>query len=138
MQINEVYNPRLIITEHFYQIKNQLDINVETIFDQKRLLDEKQRDEINTTREKQISKIEEIEQENLSQWLNEFDQNKFEEKWKDLLSDTSLENFQKFEKIKEKIIKRDAILIDNVSIATQISLWVIPMYVNKLNLELLK
>ena len=47
MQTNEIFNPRLIITDHFDKIKNELDINwsnmVETIFDQNWQLNDKER-----------------------------------------------------------------------------------------------
>ena len=77
MHANEIYNPRLIITEHFDKIKNQLDIKVETIFDACREINNVKRDEINMTRDKQLKKIEEIERNNLSLYSVESNKAKF-------------------------------------------------------------
>ena len=47
MQISDEYNPRLIITNHFEEIKNELDIKVETILHKNySQLNEKERIEI--------------------------------------------------------------------------------------------
>jgi len=41
MQSIKTFNPRLLIAEHFENLKNQIDINTETLFDKERQLDEK-------------------------------------------------------------------------------------------------
>ena len=62
LKVNQVFNPRLIITDHFDEIKNELDIKTETLFDENRGLTDVEGYEINKTRGELIKKIEEIEQ----------------------------------------------------------------------------
>ena len=132
------YNPRLIITDHFDKIKNELDIKVETIFDQNRQLNDQERIEINAIRDNQINKIKEIEQMNLSEWPSDFDREQYEHEWAYLISSKSLSNEQKVERIKRSIIKSDVILVDDSFLKTEISLWVMPFFVDKVKLKFAK
>ena len=129
------YNPRLLITDHFDKIKNELDIQVETIFDQNRQLNDQERIEINSIWEKQIAKIKEIEQMNLSIWPSNFDREQYEHEWADLISSKSLSVGQKVERIKGSIIKSDVILVDDSFLKTKTSLWVMPFFVDKVKLK---
>ena len=139
MQISNEYNPRLIITNHFKEIKNELDIKVETILHENySQLNEKERIEINTIREKQINKIEEICESNISKWPENFDRQNYELEWADLISSKSLSDGQKIERIKGGIIKSDVILVDDSFLKTKTSLWVMPFFVDELNLKLAK
>ena len=139
MQISDEYNPRLIITNHFKEIKNELDIKVETILHENySQLNEKERIEINTIREKQINKIEENCESNISKWPENFDRQNYELEWGDLFNGKSLTEEQKKEKIKESIIKSDVILVDNPHIVTKMSIWAMPFFVDELNLKLAK
>ena len=132
------YNPRLIITDHFDKIKNELDIKVETIFDQNRQLNDQERIEINTIREKQIDKIKEVEHMNLSEWPSNFDRERYEHEWADLISSTFLSDGQKIERIKGGIIKSDVILVDDSFLKTKTSLWVMPFFVDEVKLKFAK
>ena len=133
------YNPRLLITDHFNKIQNELDIKVETILHKNySQLNEKERIEINTIREKQINKIEEICESNISKWPENFDRQNYELEWGDLFNGKSLTEEQKKEKIKESIIKSDVILVGNPHLETKASLWVMPFFVDELNLKLAK
>ena len=139
MQISDEYNPRLIITNHFKEIKNELDIKVETILHENySQLNEKERIEINTIREKQINKIKEIEHKNLSEWPSNFDKERFEHEWADLISSKSLSDGQKVERIKGSIIKSDVILVDDSFLKTKTSLWVMPFFVDEVKLKFAK
>ena len=113
------YNPRLIITDHFDKIKNELDIKVETILHENRKLNEKERIEINAMRDNQINKIKEIEHMNLSEWPSNFDKEIYEHEWADLISSKSLSDGQKIERIKGSIIKSDVILVDDSFLKTR-------------------
>ena len=135
MYANEILNPRLIISEHFYKVKNDLDIKIETIFDQNRKMNEEKRNQINAIRQSQIKKIEQIEQRNLAQWPIEFDREKFQFEWQDLFGKKSLSDKQKFNKVKESLIKRDAILINDSNLVTETCLWEMPFFVNEGNLK---
>ena len=142
MLTSDEYNPRLIITDHFDKIKNELDIKVETIFEEKRELLEKERDEINALRDKQVNKINEIEHSNLSQWPSNFDKERYELEWADLLSSTLLNHEQKIERIKESIIKSDVILMEDldsfIAYLPKFYLCLVPFYVKKHNLKFAK
>ena len=135
MQANKTFNPRLIITEHFDKIKYQIDIKTETIIDTEKTLTNKDRFEINKKRDEQIEKIAEIEHISLTHWPVNFDEKKYELEWNELLNDVSFDYDQKVEKIKEKIILWDCILIEMPSLIKKISLLVVPFFLNKYNTE---
>ena len=131
------YNPRIIIVDHFDDIKNELDIKVATLFDQNRQLNKKEMDEINEIWVKQISQIEKTRESNLSMWPENFDKQRYELEWTEL-NGTSLPEEKKIEKIKKSIIKSDAILMHDRSLITQTCLCEMPFYVNEPNLDLAK
>ena len=53
------YNPRLLITDHFDKIQNELDIKVETSLHENRQLSDQERIDVNAIRDLQINKIKE-------------------------------------------------------------------------------
>ena len=121
---------RLIIAEHFDKLKNKIDINTETLFDTNRQMDEKRQNEINTIRDTQLKKLDEIERENVSLCSVT---NKLELL---LLNDVDIE--QNEEKLKEDIlISSDCILLDDENLINKTSLWIVPFFVSKVNLEFL-
>ena len=113
------YNPRLIIVDHFDKIRNELDIIVETLFDQNRQLIKKEKNEINAIREKQIKEIEEIRESHISKWPENFDKQQHQLEWQHLFDDETLTSKQKIERIKEGIIERDAILMHDKYLITK-------------------
>ena len=135
MQSIKTFNPRLIKAEHFEKLKNQIDVNTETLFDKERQLDEKLKNEINSMRDEQIKKLEEIEQKNLSRWPLTFEKESFEHEWSHLLDDDAMMYEEKIEKIKEKIFVGDCLLIDNDKLGTKVSLWIVPYFVNTIDLK---
>ena len=121
---------RLILVEHFDKLKNKIDINTETLFDTNRQMDEKRQNEINTIRDTQLKKLDEIERENVSLCSVT---NKLELL---LLNDVDIE--QNEEKLKEDIlISSDCILLDDENLINKTSLWIVPFFVSKVNLEFL-
>lgn len=120
---------RLIIAEHFDKLKNKIDINTETLFDTNRQMNESRRNEINTIRDTQLKKLDEIERENVSFCSMT---NKLEL----LLNDVDIE--QNLEKLKEEIlINSDCILLDDENLINKTSLWILPFFVSKVNMEFL-
>ena len=67
------FNSRLMIVDHFDDIINQIDIKTETLFQDKSLTQET-RDKLNEIRDKQIEKINEIKEINLSLLQNEVEE----------------------------------------------------------------
>ena len=75
---------------------------------------------------------------NLSEWPSNFDRERYEHEWADLISSTFLSDEQKVERIKGSIIKSDAILMNNSNLKTKTSLWVMPFFVDEPNLQFAK
>ena len=137
-QISDEYNPRFIIDDHFDKIQNKLDIIIATLLDKNKELTEKEKEEINAIWGKQIKEIKQICESHISKWPENFDRRKYELEWADLFNDTSLTSGEKIEKLKESIIKTDAILMKDEHLITKACLCVMPFFVNELNLEFAK
>ena len=135
MQSIKTFNPRLIIAEHFDKLKNQIDVNTETLFDKERQLDEKIKHEVNAMRDEQIEKLEQIEQNNLSRWPLTAGIESFEREWSHLLDDDTMMYEEKIERIKETLIVSDCLLIDDDKLGTKVSLWIVPYFVNTIDLK---
>ena len=67
------FNSRLMIVDHFDDIINQIDIKTETLL-QDQSLTQETRDKLNEIRDKQIEKINEIKEINLSLLQNEVEE----------------------------------------------------------------
>ena len=109
-------NQRLMITDHFGEIINQIDIKTETLFLDQSLTDET-RNKLNEIREKQIEKIKEIKEINLNLLQN----NENEELELDL----------------EKLIHFDCVLLEQTNYLNLV-LWITSWFYNKENLEFLR
>ena len=136
---NKTFNPRLIITDHFGKIRNQIDVMTETLIHERRhSADQSFLADINAIRSEQLVKIDEIEQENLTKWLN-FDQEEFEQHWSGLIDDTSIDYDQKVDKMKEDLLQSDCVLVEEDSlVAPRSSLWIMPFFVNETNRNISK
>ena len=111
-------NQRLMITDHFDEIINQIDIKTETLF-QNHFLSEETRNKLNEIREKQIEKIKEIKEINLNLLQN----NEGEELELDL----------------EKLIHFDCVLLEQPKTSLNgFVLWISSGFYNKENLEFLR
>jgi hypothetical protein len=136
-QNNENFHPRLVITDHFDALVNQIDIKTETLLESENLTEEK-RNELNEMRERQIEKIKEIEEINFNSLPQKIDENEYTLKWSHILNSTSLKYQEKLDQIKEELIKFDCILLEQPNINNGLDLWVTAWYYNQKNLEFLK
>jgi hypothetical protein len=149
---SETYHPRLIVSEHFDKIINQIDIATETFIQEvffKELNDDGDKEEekvelnkINESREKKIEKLKEIQLRNFTHWSH-LDSNDFEAEWSHLINDFSMSYENKMEQIKEKLIITDGILIETISdckskATLNASLWIMPFYLNETNAQFVK
>lgn len=126
-----MFNPRLIISEHFDKAKNELDIQTE------KLLVLSQNDlclynSLNELRKNQIEVLETIKQANLN--LNKDDQETLESKWKNLIDDRHLNFELKADQIKADLIKVDCFMVRDESFDSKMSLWITRWYNNNENL----
>jgi hypothetical protein len=131
------FHPRLIIVDHFDEAINQIDIKTETI-----LLDQalslEMRNEFNDLREKQIEKIDEIKELNLSHLPQKFNEEEFRQKWSHVVDDDSLEYRHKIDRIKEEIILYDCVLLDNPKSVNGCILWITSWFHNERDLDFLR
>ena len=137
--INEIqtFHPRLIVVDHFDELINQIDIKTETLLENQSLKEEMQRS-LNEAREKQIEKIKEIKELNLSHLPQIFNQDEFRQKWSRVIDDDSMEYKHKIDKIKEELIVFDCVLLHSPNRINEFDLWVTSWFHNQNNLEFLK
>ena len=126
MEFNET---KLLIVEHFDSIKNQIDINIETLISDPNL-NEEERQSLNDIREKQLEKIDELQQASLSR-LNTLGETAFYRKFAQLINDSSLDSDQKTEKVLSRFILNDLIVIETSKSKSKQSLCIVPGYFNK-------
>ncbi len=136
---HEHFHPRLLITEHFSNIINQIDVKTETLLDNQ-MSNKESRKKINKLRKDQIEKIKEIEQINLNHLPSEIDVDKYEQKWSHILKDASLNYQKKIDLIKEQedLIHFDCVLFEQPKILNGLELWVTSWFYNQRNLEFLR
>jgi len=138
---NQSFHPRLIITDHFDAVINQIDIKTETLLENKSLT-EKKRNELNEIRDKQIEKIKEIEQINLQYLPQNIYDEEYEEKWSHILQDKTLDYHQKIDQIKDKenLIHFDCVLLEQPkeNNENRFDLWITSWFYNQNNLEFIK
>ena len=134
-QNNENFHPRLIITDHFDALINQIDIQTETLLEKEGLF---MRNVLNKRRERQIEAIKEIKEINLNRLPQIIDENEYTLKWSHILDSTSLTYQEKLDRIKEELIKFDCILLDQPNIKNGLDLLITAWYYNQKNLEFLK
>jgi hypothetical protein len=103
------FNSRLMIVDHFDDIINQIDIKTETLFEDQNLTQET-RIKLNEIREKQIEKIKEIKEINLSLLQNE----------------------------KEEIIHFDCVLLEQPKSVNGYVLWITSWFYNETDLKYLR
>jgi hypothetical protein len=134
-QNKENFHPRLIITDHFDALVNQIDIKTKTLLESESFL---KQHVLNELRERQIEKIKEIEEVNLNRLPQFIDENEYTLKWSHILDSTSLTYQEKLDRIKEELIKFDCILLDQQNAKNGLDLWATAWYYNQKNLEFLK
>jgi hypothetical protein len=135
MDSNQTYNPYEIISGHFYDIKNEIDIRIEELLE-KSLFDKTLSNKLNILRDKQIKKIDEIKSLNLCRI--QFDEDEYTNNWSFLLNDSTIDYEQKAEIFKENLILNDCLLIEDAQCASNLMLWITPWYFNKFSSNYLK
>ena len=133
----QTFHPRLIIVDHFDELINQIDIKTETLLENQSLKEEMQRS-LNEAREKQIEKIDEIKELNLSHLPQKFNEDEFRQKWSHVIDDDSLEYKHKIDRIKEELILYDCVLLHSQNRINEFDLCVTSWFNNQYNLEFLK
>jgi hypothetical protein len=134
---NQSFHPRLIIVDHFDNLINQIDIKTETILLDQSLSVEMQ-NEVNDMREKQIEKIDEIKELNLSQLPEKFNEDEYGQKCSHVIDNDLLEYKHKVDRIKEELIMYDCVLLDNPKLISGFDLWITSWYYNQKDLEFLR
>ena len=129
------FHPKLIIVDHFEDIKSQIDVKTETLLQNKDFYESGHKI-LNELRQNQLNKIEQIKNENLLHVV--FDEVAYKLKWNYLINDETLTFEQKMEIIKSVIIVKDCILIEDDKYAIGLSLWIIPWFCDQKHLEFLR
>ena len=133
------FNPKVIIVDHFDEVKNQIDIRTETILHEKRNnVSENRRQFLNELRQTFLDKIDQVKEKNLSLFTSYNDEEAFKSKWNHVIESDQLEYEHKIEKLKEDLISFDCIVISDEKCALDVALWITPWYFNEKSLELLR
>ena len=128
MNLNEA---KYLIVDHFDSIKNQIDINIETLLCEPGL-NEEDRKGLNEMREQQLEKLKEFQQTSLSQ-LNTLSETDFESEFTQVINDSTLVLDQKIDRILRRFILNDLILIENSKLKHKQALCAVSGYLNKKN-----
>lgn len=136
MNKNKSFHPKLIIVDHFDEIKNQIDIKTETLLCDQNLVEDNIKI-LNGLRQAQIEKIDEIKNKNLSR-VKTLDYDAFNSKWNNFQENSKMKFEQQADIIKENLIAYDCILIEDSQFKSDISLWLTPFFYNLKNLEFLR
>ena len=134
---NQNFHPRLIISDHFNEIINLIDVKTEILLENQSLADEI-RNDLNKMREQQIEKIKEIESINLNKIPFKFDEIEYRKMWSHVIDDDSIEYEKKLDLIKEEIITFDCVLLEQIKLKNGLDLWITACFFNKKNLQFLK
>jgi len=133
------FNPKVIIVEHFDDVKNQIDIRTETILHEKsHILSEKRQQFLNKLRQTFLNKIDQVKEKNLSLFTSNNDEEAFKLKWSHLIDSDQLEYEQKIESLKEDLISFDCIVISDGKCALDVALWITPWYFSEKSLGILR
>ena len=90
------FNPKVIIVDHFDEVKNQIDIRTETILHEKsHILSENRQQFLNKLRQKFLDKIDQVKEKNFSLFTSYNDEEAFKLKWNHVIESDQLEFDQK-------------------------------------------
>lgn len=138
---DEYFHPPLIIDEHFDALINRIDVITEKLLQDAiqndRNCSTDKIDKLNELRAKQIKEISQIKNLNLKSLMH-FNEERLAMEWSDLNSDNSIDYNQKIDKIKEKIISVDCVLLEEKKIINGLNLLILDSFYNEENLEILK
>jgi hypothetical protein len=133
------FNPKLIIVDHFDDVKNQIDIRTETILHEKsHILSQKRQQFFNKLRQTFLDKIDQVKEKNLSTFTLYNDEEAFNLKLNHVIESDQLEYEHKIEKLKEDLISFDCVVISDEKCALGVSLWITPWYFNEKSLGILR
>jgi len=133
------FNPKVIIEDHFDDVKNQIDIRTETILHEKcHILSQNRQQFLNDLRQKFLDKIDQVKEKNFLLFTSYNDEEAFKLKWNHVFESDQLEYEQKVEKLKEDLISFDCIVISDEKCALDVALWVTSWYFNEKSLGILR
>jgi hypothetical protein len=133
------FNPKVIIVDHFDEVKNQIDIRTETILHEKsHILSEKRQQFLNELRQMFLDRIDQVKEKNLSKFASYNDEEAFNLKWNHVIESGQLEYEQKIESLKEDLISFDCIVISDEKCALDVALWITPWYFSEKSLGILR
>jgi len=126
------FQPRVIIDDHFDEIKNQIDIKTETLLcDQS--LSESEKKTLNDLRDEQLDAIKRVQDRNFANLKSKHrdDADTFQLQWTHVIENSSMNNEKKLEAIKKDLIILDCVLIEDDSYKSGLSLWITPWFYNE-------
>jgi hypothetical protein len=133
------FNPKVIIADHFDEVKSQIDIRTETILHEKsHILSENRQQFLNKVRQTLLDRIDQVKEKNFSLFASYNDEEAFNLKWNHVIESDQLEYEQKIEKLKEVLISFDCIVISDDKCALGVALWITPWYFNEKSLDILR
>jgi len=133
------FNPKVIIVEHFDEVKNQKDIRTETILhENSHVLSENRQQCLNKLRQNFLDKIDQVKEKNLLLFTLYNDEEAFKLKWSHVIESDQLEYEQKIESLKEDLISFDCIVISDEKCALDVALWITPWYFSEKSLGILR
>jgi Rad3-related DNA helicase len=133
------FNPKVIIVDHFDDVKNQIDIRTETFFDEKsHILSENRQQFLNKVRQTLLDRIDQVKEKNLSLFTSYNDEEAFKTKWSHVIESDQLEFEHKIESLKEDLLTFDCIVISDEKCALDVALWITPWYFNEKSLGILR
>jgi hypothetical protein len=133
------FNPKVIIVEHFDEIKNQIDIRTETILHEKSHIPSQNRQQfLNKLRQTFLDRIDQVKGKSFSKFASYNDEEAFKTKWNHVIESDQLEYEQKIESLKEDLISFDCIAISDEKCALGVALWITPWYFNEKSLGILR
>jgi hypothetical protein len=135
---HQSFNPKVIIVEHFDDVKNQIDIRTETILHEKRnILSLNRQQFLNKLRQTFLDRIDQVKGKNFSKFASYNDEEAFNLKWSQVMESDQLEFEQKIEKLKEDLISFDCVVISDEKCALGVALWITPWYFSEKSLGVL-
>jgi hypothetical protein len=133
------FNPKVIIVEHFDDVKNQIDIRTETILHEKsHILSENRRQFLHKMRQTFLDRIDQVKEKHLSKFASINDEEAFNLKWKYVIESDLFKYEETIESLKDDLISLDCIVISDEKCAMGVSLWVTPWYFNEKSLGILR
>ena len=133
------FNPKVIIEDHFDDVKNQIDIRTETILHEKRNILSKNRQQcLNDLRQTFLDRIDQVKEKNLSLFTPNNDEVAFKLKWNHVIESDQLKFEHKIESLKEDLISFDCIVISDEKFPLGVTLWITPWYFNEKSLDILR